>query len=59
MGALKSWIANNLLYSEIIALTLVIIGAGLAMKAGKALGWLILAGGVAFGLYALYLKGLL
>lgn len=59
MGAFKSWIANNLLYAEVLAVALVIIGAGLAMKAGKGIGWLILAGGVVFGFYALHLNGLI
>lgn len=59
MGALKSWIASNLLYSEVVALALIVVGAGLALKAGKAIGWLILGGGVAFGFYALHLNGLI
>ena len=58
MAALTNWISNNLLYSEVIAAGFVIAGAGIALKAGQAWGWLVLAGGVGLGFWALKLNGL-
>ena len=58
MEALKQWVAGNLLYSIVIAVVLVIVGAGVGLKAGKAWGWVILAAGAALAFWALKLKGL-
>lgn len=38
-------------YQLVIAVAVIIIGAGIALKAGKKWGWLIMAGGV----YLIYL----
>jgi len=56
----QNWVAGNLLYSIIIAGVIVILGAAWALKTkeGGFWGWLVLAGGVAFGFWALHLKGL-
>ena len=37
-------------YQLVIAVAVIIIGAGIALKAGKKWGWLIMAGGL-YGIY--------
>ncbi len=60
LQSITSWVGGNFTYSLILGGILVIVGAAIALKtkSGGIWGWLILAGGVAFGFWALRLKGL-
>ncbi len=52
---------NNIgqLYSYLIGIALVIIGAGVALKAGSKWGWAILAGGIGWIFLTMRAKGLM
>lgn len=60
VGQLQSWMGQNLTYSLLVAGVVVIVGAAMALKTekGSMLGWIVVAGGVAFGFWAMKLKGL-
>jgi hypothetical protein len=45
-------------YQLVIAVAVIIIGAGIALKAGRKWGWLIMAGGIAMIYYILKYNGL-
>ncbi len=46
-------------YQLVIAVAVIIIGAGIALKAGKKWGWLIMAGGLYFIYHILKSHGLM
>lgn len=56
---MTAWVANNLLYSSVIGVVLVIIGGGVAFKADNKFGYVLMAGGVALIVWAMRLKGLI
>ena len=60
MDILWNLVGNNFVVSELIAVAMIIGGAGIAFgrKEGNRWGWLVLFTGVGLGAFALHVKGL-
>ncbi len=60
MDTLWKLVGDNFVISELIAVAMIIGGAGIAFgrKEGNRWGWLVLVGGVALGAFTLHVKGL-
>lgn len=59
MRMLYNFVHGNILYSMLTAVILLIIGCAIALKAGKAWGWLIVAAAAALAFYSARVNGLL
>ncbi len=60
MDTLRQWIGNNFVISELIAVAMVIGGAGMAFgfRERNRWGWVVLLAGIALGAFTLHVQGL-